>query len=127
FPLTKDREAANTFYEHHKIIEEQRSVARWGITGWLLSGIKKDVVLTNRLKEKPNRVAIYGWHYPDGKPIQRLYVGHVDWYVDYSHGIRLVSQEMIVDGQPMKFRDVLRDKELSALISDEGPIDIEYE
>jgi hypothetical protein len=83
-------------------------------------------VLTNRLKEKPSRVAIYGWHYPDGQPIQPLYVGHVDWYVDYSHGIRLVSQEMIVDGRPMRFSDVLRDMELSALVSDEGPIDAEY-
>ena len=26
----------------------------------------------------------------DGKPIQPLYTGHVNWYVDYSHGVRLV-------------------------------------
>jgi hypothetical protein len=122
-PLTKDRDAAKTFYEHHQIIEEQRSGKSLGL---FTVGIKKDVVLTNRLPEKPNRVAIYGWHYPSGKPIQPLYVGHVDWYVDYSHGIRLMSQQMIVDGQPRRVEDVLKDKELSVLLSNEGPIEIQY-
>jgi hypothetical protein len=122
-PLTKDRDAAATFYEHHKLIEDQRGKKPLGL---LVAGIKKDVVFTNRLAEKPHRVAIYGWHHPDGKPIQPLYVGHVDWYVDYSHGIRLMSQRIIVDGRPMQVRDVLTDKDLCALLSDEGPIDVGY-
>jgi hypothetical protein len=123
-PLARDRDAAATFYQHHQIVEEQRHGKSLGL---LIAGIKKDVVLTNRLKEKPNRVAIYGWHYPHGKPIQPLYVGHVDWYVDYSHGIRLMSQRIIVDGQPRQVSDVLKDKELSALLSNEGPVEIGYE
>ena len=122
-PLTKDREAAATFYEHHQIIEEQR---RGTEPGLLVAGIKKDVVLSNRLAEKPHRVAIYGWHHPDGKPIQPLYVGHVDSYVDYSHGIRLMSQRMIVDGRSMQVADVLKDSELSGLLSNEGPIQAGY-
>ena len=122
-PLTKDREAATTFYEHNKLIEVQRGDKP---LGQLIAGIKKDVVVTNRLAEKPHRVAIYGWHHPDGKPIQPLYVGHVDWYVDYSHGIRLMSQRIIVDGQPMQVRNVLKDKDLSALLSNEGPIGSGY-
>jgi len=44
-------------------------------------------------------VAIYGWHKLDGKPIQPLYTGHVDWYVDYSHGIRLVSRTIYIDNK----------------------------
>src|SRR5262245_8522298 len=122
-PLTKDRDGAATFYQHHQIIEQQRQGKAPEL---LIAGIKKDVVLTNRLKEKPNRVAIYGWHYPHGKPIQPLYVGHVDWYVDYSHGIRLISQQMIVDGKPTHVSDVLKDKELRRLLSNEGPIEVEY-
>ena len=90
-PLTKDRDPAATFYEHHRIIEEQRGGAALGL---LVAGIKKDVVLTNRLRERERRVAIYGWHKPDGKPIQPLYVGHSDSHVDYSHGIRLMSRRM---------------------------------
>ncbi len=120
-PLTKDRDSVTTFWQHHRIIEEQlvgkpRSA--------LAAGIKKDVVLSNRLREKPHKVAIYGWHYPDGRPIQSLYVGHVDWYVDYSHGVRLLSGQMLVDGQTLKVADVLKDPRLHSLLSDEGPLDI---
>jgi len=119
-PLTKDRDITATFWQHHQIIEEQLRDKRRGL---LVAGIKKDVVLTNRLKEKPHKVAIYGWHHPDGRPIQSLYVGHADWYVDYSHGVRLMSQQIIVDGQSLKLTDVLQDPQLCPLVSGEGPID----
>ena len=122
-PLTIDREKAATFYQHQQIIEEQR---RGQPLGLLVAGIKKDVVLTNRLQERERRVAIYGWHYPEGKPIQPLYVGHSDAHVDYSHGIRLVSRQMIVDGQPQDYLEILRDVDLSRLISQEGPIRVGY-
>ncbi len=119
-PLTKDRDAVATFFQHHRIIEDQLlGKPRWQ----LVAGIKKDVVLTNRLKEKPHKVAIYGWHDSDGQPIQSVYVGHVDWYVDYSHGVRLMSQRVIVDGQPFNVTDVLKDSRLCRLLSNEGPID----
>lgn len=120
-PLTKDREAIATFFQHHQIIEEQLAGKP---RGTLVVGTKKDVVLTNRLKEKPHKVAIYGWHFPDGRPIQPLYVGHVDWYVDYSHGVRLMSQQMLVDGQRCNVSDVLKNPALCSLLSGEGPIDI---
>jgi hypothetical protein len=121
-PMANDREIVATFLEHHNIIDDHRGRR----LGYLIAGIKKDIVLTNRLAEKPHRVAIYGWHYPDGKPIQPLYVGHVDWYVDYSHGIRLMSQQMYVDGLPRRVEDILKDKELNVLLSNEGPIVVGY-
>ncbi len=120
-PLTKDRDAVSTFWQHHRIIEEQM---RGKSRGLLVAGIKKDIVLTNRLKEKPHKVAIYGWHESHSQPIQSLYVGHVDWYVDYSHGVRLMSQRIIVDNQPLKVSDVLKDSHLCPLLSTEGPIDV---
>jgi hypothetical protein len=43
-------------------------------------------------------VASYGWHKLDGKPIQPVYAGHVNWYVDYSHGIRLIAKQVKMDG-----------------------------
>ena len=46
---------------------------------------------------KQHRVAIYGWHTLDGKPIQPVYAGHVNWYVDYSHGIRLIAKKVKID------------------------------
>jgi len=120
-PLTRDRDAVATFYQHHAIIEEQwQGKPR----GPLVAGIKKDLVLTNRLKEKPHKVAIYGWHQSDGIPIQPLYTGHVDWYVDYSHGVRLISNRIIVDGHPQTVVDVLKHSVLHKLLSDEGAIDV---
>jgi hypothetical protein len=120
-PLTKDRDSVMTFLQHHQLIEEQ---LRGKPKGQLVAGIKKDVVLSNRLKDKPHRVAIYGWHHPDGRPIQSLYVGHVDWYVDYSHGVRLMADQIIVDGQAMQVAEVLKHPTLNPLLSNEGAMDV---
>ncbi len=119
-PLTKDREAAATFEQHHRMIEEQAAGIRHGE---IFAGIKKDVVITNLLRERANRVAIYGWHYPSGNPIQPLTTVHVDWYVDYSHGARPVSRTMRVDEREMRYEDVLRDPGLAGLLSDEGTME----
>ena len=51
------------------------------------------------LHDDGGKVAIYGWHKPDGKPIQPLYTGHTASWVDYSHGIRLVRRRMTVNGE----------------------------
>jgi len=90
--------------------------------GTPVSGIKKDVVLTPRLEDEPGRVAIYGWHGQDGSPIQPVYTGHTDRWVDYSHGIRLVSRRVVVDGVEHDLVDLLEDPELWQLVSDEGPM-----
>jgi hypothetical protein len=118
-PLTVDRESPLTFLQHHRIIEDQLK----GIGhGAFVAGIKKDVVVTSRLSENPHRVAIFGWHYTTGVPIQPLYTGHVDWYVDYSHGIRPVRRWMRVDGTMQPFEKILNDSQRRDLLSDEGEI-----
>lgn len=118
-PMTMDRELPATFLRHNAIIESQRA----GKTlGELVAGIKKDVVVSNRLSEKPNRVAIYGWHTIDGKPIQPLTIVHGETYVDYSHGVRLMKRTVMVDGKPWDVRHVLYSAELHRLLSDEGPV-----
>ena len=72
---------------------------------------------------KPNRVAIYGWHQLNGNPIQPLYTGHVNWYVDYSHGIRLVYRTIIINGKNYDYIEVLKDKQLRKILSDEAVTD----
>lgn len=72
---------------------------------------------------KPNRVAIYGWHKMDGKPIQPLYTGHVNWYVDYSHGIRLVYRKIRIDGRWMDYTEVLQHPVYKTLLCDEDNCD----
>jgi len=118
-PLTQDRDAPPTFLQHHRIIEEQLTGTE---RGTLIAGIKKDVVVTNKLLERPNRVAIFGWHYLSGEPIQPVYASHVDWYVDYSHGIRPVRRWMLVDGARRSFEAILGDSTRRQLLSDEGAI-----
>lgn len=120
-PLTEERESPNTFLEHHRIIEQQlERVPR----GSFVAGIKKDVVVSNKLQERAARVAIFGWHYTHGEPIQPLYAGHVDWYVDYSHGIRPVRRWMHVDGVARSFEDILKHEQRHELLSDEGRITV---
>lgn len=119
-PMYAFRDSTPTMYQHHLIIEGQRK----GRTG-LIAGIKKDVVISGALTHNPktDRLAIYGWHMPDGKPIQPLYTGHVNWWVDYSQGIRLVYRMIRVDGKWMDYRDVLADPKLKLLLCDEAYCD----
>ena len=88
----------------------------------LVAGHKKDVVLAAALATKTNSVAIYGWHKPDGKPIQPLYAGHAATWADYSHGIRLIANECELDGKPVRLTALLADTNLAALVSTEGPL-----
>ena len=115
-PMYAFRDSTVTMYQHHLIIEGQR-MQRKG----LIAGIKKDIVISEKIVKdtKPNRVAIYGWHKPGGTPIQPLYTGHVNWYVDYSQGVRLIHRTVYINGKPMDYIDVLKDKTLQKLLCDE--------
>jgi hypothetical protein len=115
-PLYAFRDSAIIFWHHHLIIEGQRKNRKG-----LIAGIKKDVVISDKVHRdaKPNRVAIYGWHKTDGRPIQPLYSGHVNWYVDYSHGIRLVYRKILVEGKWKDYTDILANPVLRRTICDE--------
>ena len=123
-PITMTPDASMTtvpvFFEHHKRIETARLAEGKPLTA-LLAGHKKDIVITNRLTE-PNKVFIYGWHYPDGTPIQPLSGAHNDQYVDYSHGVRLINKELMVDGKLYTIKEILQDPVLYKLLSDENGI-----
>jgi len=69
-----------------------------------------------------NPVVIYGWHYLSGTPIQPLYNGHGETYVDYSHGIRLVQMAMTLNGKPETVTNICASSTFYSLLSDEGPI-----
>lgn len=113
---------SNEYYEKHNQMVESQISSKGYTQGQLIAGHQKDVVITNRLDNKPTQVAIYGWHQNNGKPIQPLSTVHENTYADYSHGVRLVSSNITVDGKKMDIKDVLKDPELSKLLSDEGAI-----
>jgi hypothetical protein len=111
------------FAEHNAVVRTQR-MTRVLVPplGELVAGHKKDVVVTERLTNSPGKVAIYGWHKPNGVPIQPLHLGHTVNWVDYSHGIRLVQQQMTVNGATTTVAEVLADPKWCGLLSDEGVI-----
>ncbi len=115
-PLYAFRDSTPIMWHHHLIIEGQRKGRRG-----LIAGIQKDVVISGKISRdpKPDRVAIYGWHKLDGKPIQPLYTGHIYWWVDYSQGIRLIYRKIKVGKRWLDYTDVLKDPVLRKLICDE--------
>ena len=121
-PLTEDRESVAAFVLSNDKIETQRKTQKQPL-GALTTGGKKDIVVSKRIYERPDRLVIYGWRQLNGQPIQPLTNVHVDWYVDYSHGVRLVNDEIVIYGQPQKIADLLRGNERAAIVSDEGSID----
>lgn len=117
-PMMCAREDFRTFVMHNYIIEGQRKGRRG-----LMAGHKKDVVLASPLASREYRIALYGWHMPDGKPIQPVYTGHAYRYVDYSHGFRLVYRMVWVDGRPMDYTEVLAHPEYWRVLSYEPGMD----
>ncbi len=107
-------------FEHHERLVRGQRMAYGAETGVFLAGHRKDVVLVPALDTLPGRVAIYGWHRQDGRPVQPVYVGHSDRWVDYSHGVRLVHRHIMIDGVPHDLQDVLRDAALAPLLSADG-------
>lgn len=119
-PMYAFRDSTPTMWHHHLIIEGQRK----GRKG-LIAGIKKDVVISEKISRdpKPDRVAIYGWHKPDGIPIQPLYTGHINWWVDYSQAVRLVYRKIYVNGKWMDYSDVMKSNSLKRILCDEAYCD----
>lgn len=75
------------FVKHNELVRRERERFSEPL-GALVAGDKKDVVSS----DIPGKVAIYGWHRLDGTPIQPLYFGHDQRWVDYSHGVRFVHR-----------------------------------
>ncbi len=100
----------------HYIAHDQRIDSQLGSgaapTG-LVSGHKKDLVIPAR----DGRVAIYGGRWPAGGRVQSYSNVHGASYEDYSHGARLVSQQITVDGRNMTLQDALADPSLRDLLT----------
>lgn len=123
-PNGNDNEKIWMFELHNSEIEDALSNhgTDWNRETTILGGLKKDIVITNRLSGIEDKVAIYGWHKPDGSKWQPLYTGHTNTYMDYSHGVRFVNQTVVVDNQQMNIKDVLTDVGLYQLLSNENGI-----
>ncbi|MEQ8523167.1 hypothetical protein [Gracilimonas sp.] len=114
---------SNDYYRRHQqMIEKQlKGVEK----GRLVSGHKKDVVITNRLIEQIGRLAIYGWHYAVDDPIQPLSLVHSEDYEDYSHGLRLIYPTAKVNGEAVELKKLINRPEWNMIFTKEGVINIE--
>ena len=111
------------FSNHNAIVHAQRAEQlNAHPLGALVAGHQKDVVISAKLASAPGKVAIYGWHQTNGTPIQPLYLKHSASWVDYSQCIRLVQQQMLVNGATQTVAEVLTAPALAGLLSDEGVI-----
>lgn len=91
----------------------------------LTAGHKKDVVLANALapNNKMHRVAIYGWTQSNGSPIQGLNPrDHDDQYADYSHGIRLIANDTVLNGVAISLQDLFKHPTLCYMVNEDGPL-----
>ncbi len=120
-PIGNENEKVEKFILHNSDIENAR-LANGGELGQLIGGIKKDVIISNKITD-PNRthhVVIYGWHQLNGEPIQPIYNGHINTYVDYSHGIRLINSQILIDSVVTDYKTILTDDILYKILSDEN-------
>ena len=120
-PPSPEMTRVKVFLDHTQIIDRQRAEHPFLELG-LTAGHKKDIVISKALEVHQGKVAIYGWHKLDGKPIQPLYLGHDASWADYSHGVRLVSNKLVVDGNERTLNQILRSPTYAALLSNEGAL-----
>lgn len=112
--------ASNEYYARHNSMID-RALGTYA-PGQLISGQKKDVVMNEGLRDRPDRIFIYGWLRPDGKPLQPLSDVHDAKYADYSHGIRLISRSVMIEGQMDYLPRAIGDAELGRIFAYDGPL-----
>lgn len=121
-PPTEAMRTTAYYAEHNALVQAQRN-ALGATLGDLVAGDKKDLVLTERLWRMADRVAIYGWHRASHEPIQPLSTVHGWRYADYSHGVRLVGSQALVDGRPRPLVELLSDPAVAPVLNGEGAIE----
>lgn len=122
YPYDNSMMSVERFAEHSAWIDKSfRAEADFGK---LFAGHKKDVVISNRLNEKPGRLAIYGWNRLNGNPIQgpNVSIRHIETYYDYSHGVRFVGRVARVRGVEVSLAELLVKESTAWRLSGEGPL-----
>lgn len=117
-PPDKTMVLTKAVIDHNQLIERQINKKDYT----LLDGIKKDIVLHSSLLRNKNKIAIYGWRYPNGKCIQcPVNAGSHDVsYQDYSQGTRFVAHKMLLDTNEIDIFDLLNDGANHYLINAEA-------
>jgi peptidoglycan hydrolase-like protein with peptidoglycan-binding domain len=109
-PLGHGERDIPSYVNHDQRIDDQLGSGR--APDHLVSGHKKDIVIP----ATDGRVAIYGgrWGGGERQPYSNV---HGDYYEDYSHGARLISRQITVDGRPMNLSEALADPALRPMLT----------
>ncbi len=114
---------AETFYyeKHSKLLKYDELTSPFvnNDRNSLIDGHKKSIIMSKKLFSNPDRIAIYGWSGKSKKNIQPVSIFHQKNYVDYSHGLRLVSNRAIFDGKEVNLTQFLQ-SQYAEMLSDEG-------
>ena len=95
----------------------------------IIAGHKKDIIISNKIYSGDrtfDSVVIYGWHLDKNTPIQPVFNGHNALYADYSHGLRFISKLALINGESILIENILKNQNLSILLSNEGVISKPY-
>ena len=96
--------------------------------GTLIAGALKDVVIAPRLAWMLDRVLIFGGLYSTEKRVQDLQTNktahHAGFDNGYAGGIRAVLDACLVNGQPARVSEILRDPARAGWLSSEGPLTV---
>jgi hypothetical protein len=107
----------------------------------LVANVGKDWVLSNKLSGKRTLAANYGWHTkskpnpknPSSGPFrcraggyiwQNIGTRHDIKHVDYSQVVRLMSEDIVVDGKFVKFYDIALNQETYGLVNYDEPLTV---
>lgn len=122
-PASGTMTTVQAFDQHNTMVRNQRNPYLGSYPlGTLVGGDKKDVVISNLIYSTSNKVIIYGWHTSVGNPIQPMSSVHADTYMDYSHGMRFIQNDVMYNGTPTTVKAILQSSTLNPLLSDEGAI-----
>jgi hypothetical protein len=123
---------ANTskMLEHNACVSAKLALAA-GRKG-LIGNAGKLWVTTERLRKQPGQAANYGWfderanlRSVSGLPVwQSLGLAHSIGHTDYSQTVRIVRDEMLVDGKIVPVQTVMASSDLFGLLSSEGPMTV---
>ena len=124
-PPTKAMITVPVFKKHSEIIAQQLiPFLSQHLSSKLTAGHKKDIIISPKIyTEKTAKVVIYGWHQLNGKAIQPIYNKHSNTWADYSHGVRLIQNKILINGKRTTIQKVVADPKLHQLLSDEGVIE----
>jgi len=129
-PPSDEMTTIQVFRQHTDSIKQQ--ISQLGLdrsANSILAGHKKDIIISNKVYSPDRnykRVVIYGWHLSENNPIQPVYNGHIAMYADYSHGVRLISKLAFINGDSIYIDEILKDSNISMLLSNEGVISKPY-